>query len=229
MQATPNPHLRLSAEEPLMKKYKLSDILTLCIGFTISGVGCSLYVYCNLGSDAFNVLTQGVACVTNMQVGNAFYLTQVLLLTFIFLVRRHYIGIGTLLGTFIIGAVMNVWGLLLAPMLQTAGLAVRLCFLATAPVFIGFGIAFARRSGLGLVPNDIMPLIFHERAKHLQFRTVRICNDAVIVLCGFLLGGTVGIGTILSVVMTGPCIQLATSVLNRCFDKRAAPARNAAA
>ena len=103
----------------------------LCIGFSFSGIGCSLYVYCSLGSDAFNVLTQGVACVLNMQVGNAFYLTQAVLLLFIAVVRKHYIGIGTLLGTFIIGAVMNIWALLLAPLLQAADVIVRLCCLAT--------------------------------------------------------------------------------------------------
>ena len=198
-------------------KHKLSDILTLCIGFTISGIGCSLYVYCNLGSDAFNVLTQGVACVLKMQVGNAFYLTQAVLLLFIVAVRKHYIGIGTLLGTFIIGAVMNLWALLLAPLLQAADAIVRLCCLATAPIFIGVGIAFARRSGLGMVPNDIMPVIFHEWTKRLQFRTVRIINDAIVVIIGVALGGTVGVGTVISVVLTGPCIQLASSVLNRQF------------
>ena len=198
-------------------KRKLSDILTLCVGFSFSGIGCSLYVYCNFGSDAFNVLTQGVACVLNMQVGNAFYLTQAVLLLFIALVRKHYIGIGTLLGTFIIGAVMNIWALLLAPLLQAADVIVRLCCLSTAPFFIGFGIAFARRSGLGMVPNDIVPVIFHEWAKQLQFRTVRVVNDAVVVIIGFMLGGTVGIGTAISVVLTGPCIQLASSVLNGQF------------
>ena len=151
----------------------------------------------------------------NMQVGNAFYLTQAVLLLFIAVVRKHYIGIGTLLGTFIIGAVMNIWALLLAPLLQAADAILRLCCLATAPLFIGFGIAFARHSGLGMVPNDIVPVIFHEWAKQLQFRTVRVVNDAVVVIIGFILGGTVGIGTAISVVLTGPCIQLASSVLNR--------------
>ena len=135
-------------------------------------------------------------------------------------IRPYYIGIGTLLGTFIIGTVMNVWGLLLAPLLQSAGLIVRLCCLATAPLFIGFGIVFARRSGLGMVPNDIVPVIFHELTKRLPFRTVRVLNDAVVVIIGFILGGTVGIGTVVSVVLTGPFIQLASSILNGPFEMK---------
>jgi hypothetical protein len=194
-------------------------ILTLCIGFILSGIGCSLYVYCNLGSDAFNVMNQGVARVLNMQVGNAFYLTQGVFLLFVFLVRRQYIGIGTLLGTFIVGAIMNAWGLLLAPLLQSASLPVRLCFLATAPIFIGAGIALERRSGLGMVPNDIVPVIIHEWTHKLEFRTVRILNDAAVVVIGAVLGGTFGIGTIIAVVLTGPCIQLATSALDGRFRK----------
>lgn len=137
-----------------MKKYKLADIFTLCLGFAISGIGASLYVYCDLGSDAFNVLVQGVARVTNLREGNAFYLLQFSVLLLIVAVRRSDVGIGSVLGTVIVGSIMNLWGILLAPLLQASNTAVRLGCLMTAPVFIGFGIAFARRSGLGMVPND---------------------------------------------------------------------------
>ena len=72
---------------------------------------------------------------------------------------------------------MNLWSLLLTPLLGAAGFPVRLCCLACAPVFTGLGISLAKRSGLGLVPCDILTLIFHERLHRLQFRTVRILYD----------------------------------------------------
>lgn len=209
-------------KQAIIVKKKLRSILTLCIGFTITGIGSSLYVFCDLGADAFNVLTQGTAATLGLQTGNAFYLAQGVMLAFVAAVRRRYIGIGTLLGTLIVGSIMNLWGLLLAPLLQATGPLVRLCCLATAPLFIAFGMTFARRSGLGMVPNDIVPVILNEWCPRLSFRTVRILCDAAAVVAGGILGGTIGIGTVISVVLTGPCVQFAVQVLSAQTGKRAA-------
>ena len=134
--------------------------------------------------------------------------------------RRH-IGIGTLLGTFLIGFIMNLWSLLLAPLLEAAGFWVRLCVLAAAPAFTGLGISLAKKSGLGLTPCDILTLILHERFHRFQFRTVRMAYDGAMFLLGLLLGGTIGIGTVFSVLLTGPCIQFFSARLDR--PRRPAP------
>ena len=47
--------------------------------------------------------------------------------------------------------------------------------------------------------------------------------DGTYFLLGLLLGGTAGIGTVLSVLLTGPCIQLASSLLDRAAERRRAP------
>ena len=79
------------------------------------------------------------------------------------------------------------------------------------------------------MPCDILTLIFHERLHRLQFRTVRILYDGAMFITGLLLGGTIGIGTVLSVLLTGPCIQTAAALLDRAAGKRAASAAPAGA
>ncbi len=209
-----------------MFKERVRALGYLCAGFLSSGIASSLYVSCALGADAFNLLTQGVSNTLGIQVGNAFYLIQGALLLFILAIRRRReVGLGTLFGTFLIGLVMNLWTLLLTPLLAAAGSGIRLCCLAAAPAFTGMGISLVKRSGYGLIPCDILALILHDRLHRLQFRTVRILCDGIFFLLGLLLGGTAGIGTVLSVVLTGPCIQLASSLLDRGTDRcgRAAP------
>ena len=212
-----------------MEKNKGKAIGLLWAGFLCSGISCSLYVSCGLGSDAFNVMTQGLSDTLGIRAGNAFYVIQGVMFLLVLALGRRHIGLGTFLGTFLVGFVMNLWSLLLTPLLGAAGFPVRLCCLACAPVFTGLGISLAKRSGLGLVPCDILTLIFHERLHRLQFRTVRILYDGAMFITGLLLGGTIGIGTVLSVLLTGPCIQTAAALLDRAAGKRAASAAPAGA
>lgn len=202
-------------------KARIGTLGYLCAGFVASGISCSLYVSCGLGSDAFNLMTQGISRTLDIQVGNAFYIVQGAMLLAVFVLRRREIGPGTLFGTFLVGLIMNVWSLLLTPLLASAGFWMRLYCLLAAPVFAGFGISLVKKSGFGLTPCDILVLILHDRLYALRFRTVRMLYDGAMFLLGLLLGGTAGIGTVLSVLMTGPCIQMASSLLNRETDRRA--------
>lgn len=186
----------------------------LCAGFVSSGISCSLYVSCGLGSDAFNVMTQGLSDTLGIQTGNAFYVIQGAMLLLVLALRRREIGFGTLFGTFLIGLIMNLWSALLTPLLA-AGVGVRLCCAAAAPVFTGLGISLVKKSGFGLTPCDILTLIFHSWLPRMQFRTVRMLYDGAMFLAGVLLGGTIGVGTVFSVLLTGPCIQTASALLDR--------------
>ena len=187
----------------------------LCAGFVSSGISCSLYVSCGLGSDAFNVMTQGLSDTLGIQTGNAFYVIQGAMLLLVLALRRREIGFGTLFGTFLIGLIMNLWSALLTPLLASAGVGVRLCCAAAAPAFTGLGISLVKKSGFGLTPCDILTLIFHSWLPRMQFRTVRMLYDGAMFLAGVLLGGTIGVGTVFSVLLTGPCIQAASALLDR--------------
>ena len=187
----------------------------LCAGFVSSGISCSLYVSCGLGADAFNVMTQGLSDTLGIQTGNAFYVIQGAMLLLVLALRRREIGFGTLFGTFLIGLIMNLWSALLTPLLAAAGVGVRLCCTAAAPVFTGLGISLVKKSGFGLTPCDILTLIFHSWLPRMQFRTVRMLYDGAMFLAGVLLGGTIGVGTVFSVLLTGPCIQTASALLDR--------------
>ena len=208
-------------------KDRAGALACLCAGFASSGISCSLYVSCGLGSDAFNVMTQGLSDTLHIQAGNAFYVIQGTMLALVLALRRREIGPGTLLGTFLVGAIMNLWSVLLTPLLASSGFWVRLCCTAAAPVFTGLGISLVKRSGFGLTPCDILTLIFHSWLPRLQFRTVRMFYDGAMFLAGVLLGGTIGVGTVLSVLLTGPCIQAAAALLDRRPGARRAGLRQA--
>ena len=75
------------------------------------------------------------------------------------------------------------------------------CFI----IAIGFSMLSATK--VGVAPNDIIPFIIKERTNW-EYRWIRILMDAVLLISGFMLGGTVGVGTIIAMATTGPFIQL---------------------
>lgn len=193
-------------------KEKIKTLLNACIGFIIIGIGCSMCIYSMLGSDTFNVLTQGVAKVLGVRVGTANYLIEIVMLTGLLIYQRHAVGPGTVIGSFLVGWVINIFAAFFAPALQASAFAVRLCFAAAAPAVIGFGVVMVQYSRWGLLPNELIVLLLYERTGRLQYRTVRILYDLMMLTIGMLLGGTAGIGTIFSALFTGIWVQFAQNV-----------------
>ncbi len=169
-----------------MKQY-LQRVLLICAGFFIIGTGGSVFVYSNLGADPLNLLSQGAAGIFHLPVGTVNSLLQLLFFLILLLIARRRIGLGTIIGIFLIGFVMNLWALLLSPWLEQAPLVVRCLGVVIAPVLVGIGVAMVQTADLGMVPNDLLQFVI-----------------------GLLLGGVFGIGTVISALLTGPSIQWAS-------------------
>ena len=197
------------------QKKLISRLLVLCAGFMILGTAASLFVYSNLGSDPINMLSQGVARIIELEVGTTNILIQLFFFLILLLVGRKRIGLGTFVGIFIIGGMMNLWAIVLVPRLGETLLPVRLVCVVAAPILVGFGVAMVQLADLGMVPNDLLPLVIFEKIGKFQFRTVRIAYDLSHFTIGLLLGGIFGIGTILSAFLTGPSIQWALALFRR--------------
>lgn len=84
-----------------------------------------------------------------------------------------------------------------------------------APIIVGTGVAMVNLASMGMAPNDILSVWLFTRQKKLPYRAVRIIYDVVQLAIGLALGGVVGIGTVLSAVLTGPAIQAASGVLEK--------------
>lgn len=198
-----------------ISKYNVYRLVMMCAGFMISALGSALYVYSGLGSDAFNLMVQGVASVLGLGIGTTSSLIQFLFLALLLVVSRPLIGIGTFGGTVLIGLVMNLCELFLQPQLAQAGLLVRLLCVLLAPVIVGTGVAMVNLASLGMAPNDILSVWLFTRQHRWPYRGIRIGYDVVQLCIGLSLGGMVGIGTVLSALLTGPAIQAASAVLEK--------------
>lgn len=192
-------------------KLNLCRTLLMCAGFMISAFGSALYVYSGLGADAFNLMVQGVSGVLGLAIGTTSSLIQFIFLALLIFASRPLIGIGTFGGTVLIGMVMNLCEIFLQPQLAHAGLLMRVLCVMLAPIIVGTGVAMVNLASMGVAPNDILSVWLFPRQKKLPYRAVRIIYDVV----QLALGGVVGIGTVLSAVLTGPAIQAASGVLEK--------------
>ncbi|MBQ0829622.1 membrane protein YczE [Streptomyces tagetis] len=189
-------------------------LIQLYGGLVLYGASSALLVRSGLGLEPWNVLHQGVSERTGLPMGVVVTLLgAVVLLLWIPLRQRP--GLGTVSNVLVIGAALD---LTLALMPDARPMAVRIALLVAGIVLNGAatGLYIAARFGPG--PRDGLMTGLNERTG-LSVRLVRTAVEITVVVTGFLLGGTVGVGTLLYAVSIGPLAQ----VFLRVFAVPAAP------
>lgn len=193
----------------MFTKEKVFRIIILFLGLVIAHLGVTLFLLADLGADPFNVLIQGLFRLlgekipilthgtTHMAV--CFFIIIILLLT-----KRNYIKIGTLVCMFFGGPIIDFFSWALAPIhIEKINIVLKVLILALGCVILAFGMTIVIRSDAGTGPNDLVAVVISETKKW-KFGVVRITVDFSFILIGFLLGGKLGIGTIICAFLVGP-------------------------
>ncbi|NGO08243.1 hypothetical protein G5C60_11475 [Streptomyces sp. HC44] len=178
-------------------------LLQLYGGLTLYGASSALLVRSGLGLEPWNVLHEGIAERTGLSIGLVLTIlgASVLLL---WIPLRQRPGLGTISNVLVIGVALDAT-LALVPDART--LAVRVALMVAGIVLNGVatGMYIAARFGPG--PRDGLMTGLHERTG-LSIRLMRTAIEITVVTTGFVLGGTIGIGTILYALSIGPLAQL---------------------
>jgi uncharacterized membrane protein YczE len=189
------------------------------VGVCLSGVAAGIFKAAALGIDPFQVLCAGLDAVIPIPFGTLYVLINLVLLVAMFLVDRHYIGLGTLVNLFLLGYIIQFvqWGI--GVLLPEPSLWVRLGLLILAVPILCFASALYFTADLGVSTYDVWALVLDKRTKA-PFRFLRIGTDLLCVGVGFcLLGfrtvGMIGIGTILTALFMGPLIDWLNRVVAR--------------
>lgn len=204
-------------------------VALLLAGLTIAHLGVTLFLESDLGSDPFNVLVQGLYRRAPwpgwMTHGRVHLLVCLLIVAVLLVIARRYVRIGTVLCMALGGPIIDLWSVLLAPLFHD-GLAMgwRLLALVLGCVILAFGMTIVIRSEAGTGPNDLVAVIISDFSKK-PFGVVRVLVDAGFALTGWLLGGVVGLGTLVCVGLVGPCAQVflpvSGRICNACLKKAA--------
>lgn len=177
-------------------------LIQLYIGLLIYGLSGALLVRSGLGLDPWDVFHQGVAEHLGLAIGTVVIIVGAAVLL-LWIPLRQWPGLGTVSNAILIGLAMN-WSLDLLPEHAPLGwrigelvVGITLCGVATG-MYIGAAFGPGPRDGLmtGLV-----------RRTGRSVRMVRTGLELTVLVTGWLLGGTVGIGTVAFALAIGPLAQ----------------------
>lgn len=168
------------------------------MGLVLYGTTAAMLVLAQLGLDPWDVLHQGLSRSIGLPIGTWAILVSVVVLLAWWPLRSRP-GVGTVANALVVGAVID---LVLSLFSSPHGLAVRYALLAGGVLGNGFATGLYIGAGLGPGPRDGVSTAIAGRGH--SMRVVRTCVEATVLVAGFLLGGTVGIGTVLYALTIGP-------------------------
>ena len=199
-------------------------VVLLLIGLCIAHLGVTLFLQSDLGSDPFNVFIQGLyrglpwSQWSFMTHGRVHLLVSLLIMVVLLVVDRSYVGIGTILCMALGGPIIDVYTVWLSPVINgSLPFGVRLGLLVAGCLILAFGMTIVIRSQAGTGPNDLVAVVLSDKWKK-PFGPVRIGVDLTFAAVGFLLGGVLGIGTVICAFLVGPAAQLFFPISQKLCD-----------
>jgi uncharacterized membrane protein YczE len=202
--ATPSNVSLASSPLATLREGRLTRrFIQLYAGLVLYGASMALMVRSGLGLDPWDVFHQGITEHTPFSFG-----TVVILASFVVLLAwiplKQWPGIGTISNAIVIGLVTDA---ALALLTQPKALALQIVFLVGGIVLNGVASAAYIGARLGPGPRDGLMTGLVRRTGR-SVRLVRTTIEVTVLAIGWLLGGTVGVGTVLYAIGIGPLIHV---------------------
>jgi uncharacterized membrane protein YczE len=202
------PHTSWRAEH----RWQLSPlrISILFTGLAIFGLGDSLLVQGNVGNAPWTVFAQGLSLKTGFPLGISTFVISVAVLA-LWIPLREKPGFGTLSNIVLIASFIQI-GTWIFPLQNSLASGVLFDLLGIS--LVGIGSALYITCGLGPGPRDGAMTGLHHRTG-VRVGRVRLGIELTVLVIGALMGGTVGIGTLLFALLIGESIAISLGVLAR--------------
>lgn len=189
-------------------------LIVLCLSLALFGIGEAMLLESNLGSAPWTILAQGIALKSGLEVGLVvFWVSVAVLLLWIPLKLRP--GIGTILNALIIALTIAAFMRLVPP---PEGYLARWLFCLGGVGIIGVASALYLTCHLGAGPRDglMVGLCYLTRQK---VGIVRTLLEGSVCLAGYLLGGVVGVGTLIFAFGVGWVVQISLALIARAYPQ----------
>lgn len=187
----------------------------LVVGLWIFGTGEALIVASALGNSPWTVFAEGVSVQTPLSIGAATILTGIALF-FVWVPLRVRPGLGTVLNAVLIGVALDVT---LAWIGRPEGMVLRLVLLLGGIAVVGLGSGLYLGTAHGPGPRDGLMTGIHRRTGR-PIALVRGLIEVTALTTGWLLGGTLGLGTVAFAALVGPAVQAGMAVDARLWGRR---------
>jgi uncharacterized membrane protein YczE len=192
----------------------VSRVAILIFGLAIFGFGDSLLIQSHIGNAPWSVLAQGISFKVGMNIGFATFLISAIVLFFWWPLGERP-GFGTLANIVVIAAAIE-FGVTYFPVAANTALGIIYCFIGVA--LVGAGSALYITCGLGPGPRDGLMTSLHNLSG-IRVGRIRLSIEATVFLLGWLLGGRIGLGTLIFTLFIGQSVAIALGVVSRFTSK----------
>ena len=208
------PSLLWSAPTPLSIKPPLLSVLFLFVGLSIFGFGHAILFGSNFGVSPWMVLAQGLAIQFEIGIGLSIIFVSFGVLLF-WIPLKEKPGIGTFINFFVVAAVIEIT---LPYIPHQTDISLKLLQVFLGILVIGIGGSIYLIANLGPGPRDGLMTGISKKTE-IPMAYVRNALEISVVIIGWSLGGTAGVGTLIFAIMIGPAIVAYMYLMKTIFEK----------
>jgi len=203
-----------SSDHALNLRPRILTLYILCLGLTLFGIGDSLLIASGAGNSPWTVLSQGLSRMSGLSIGVTTFLTSLAVL-FFWIPLKQRPGIGTILNVVIISIAIEIF---LPYLQQPDSYTLQVVEAGLGILLVGFGSGLYLIANLGAGPRDGL-MTGLQRVTNLPLARVRTAIEVAVVFFGWLIGGTIGLGTLMFAFGIGPAVSMGLYLVN-CFSTK---------
>ncbi len=197
-----------SAHRPVLRA--AGRVARVFVGAALIGLGVATLAEADLGLASWTVLQQGVSVTTGLALGTATMLVTACVLL-LWIPMRVKPGWGTIIAAGTVGPTINVAMDAIEP---PTTFSIRLALVLASTALVGLGTGLYLTAGFGPGARDGL-MTGLNRITGWSIRRVRLLLEFGVVVLGFLLGGTLGLGTVVYTIAIGPVVQGSLRLFDR--------------
>ncbi len=207
------PKVNWSSNESLNFKPKFSTSFFLIFGLTIFGLGEGLLILSTTGNSPWSVLAEGISLNSSLSIGAAtFFVSVGVLFLWIFLKQKP--GLGTIFNIIVIAVMIDFTLNYFDP---PSSIFIKYLLAVLSVILVGLGSGIYLVANLGPGPRDGL-MTGLTKTTNLPIALVRAFLEITVVIIGWYLGGTVGVGTLIFAFGIGPCVALGLFLVGKIFN-----------
>lgn len=202
-------------------KITLKSVLAAVFGVLLVGIGVAFNNCAGFGNDSVGIVYDGIRTFGGMdqaQLGMASNVVNLSLLVLLFFIGRRYVSIGTFVYLLPYGFCVDAGNFLYRQLVVSESTAVRVVFSVIGCTLLCFGVAVYITVDIGVDPFTGIVLVIRDASKK-EYRYVKIGFDITLIVIGTVLGGKLGVVTVITAFAVGPMIQFFSGFLGKYWSK----------
>lgn len=198
------------------RKNRIFRILFCFLSMVIIAFSVYLEIVSDVGLSPWDALNEGLSKTLPITFGTASISIGVIVIA-VDLIMKEKIGFGTLMDTFCIGSIVDVFNAV-DPVPHFQSIIIRVILFILALVILSFGIYLYMSVGLSCGPRDTLMVAIGKKFRKLTNGTITTIMYVCVLSMAWVLGATLGVGTILSLTCNGIIMDLVFQIVR--FEPR---------